>query len=478
MTNLVLAFVAGLIVGALILYLRARSRETIQRDAFKALAGDVLKDSVEQLANINRTVLDKQQQVASGELNRQKEAVAGLVKPIGESLEKVGREITALEKERARSHADLVRLMGTLDAAQNALRNETGNLVKALRRPEVKGRWGELQLKKVVEMAGMVDHVDFVEQASTESDAGRLRPDMIVRLPGGQQVVVDAKAPLDAYLEAAETEDEERKRGLLDDHARHIHDHMKKLGAKNYWREFAEAPEFVVMFLPGENIFGQALMQDPSLIEKGVDEKVIPASPTTLIALLRSVAYGWNQQRLAESAEKISNLGRDLHKRMRVLGEHFAKLGLNLGRSVDSYNQAVGSLERQVLPQARKFTELGAAAAGEIGELPPVDKAVRSLEAPELAPGGDDDPPAAAAQENSPRTRAKRRGAARGGRAASRFVRRCQSMICRMSSAWVVSSRMASLWVMISGIVRPSSLSDQSSQSPLTWLDGAPISSS
>jgi len=400
MTNLVLAFVAGLIVGALILYLRARSRETIQRDAFKALAGDVLKDSVEQLANINRTVLDKQQQVASGELNRQKEAVAGLVKPIGESLEKVGREITALEKERARSHAALVRLMGTLDAAQNALRNETGNLVKALRRPEVKGRWGELQLKKVVEMAGMVDHVDFVEQASTESDAGRLRPDMIVRLPGGQQVVVDAKAPLDAYLEAAETEDEERKRGLLDDHARHIHDHMKKLGAKNYWREFAEAPEFVVMFLPGENIFGQALMQDPSLIEKGVDEKVIPASPTTLIALLRSVAYGWNQQRLAESAEKISNLGRDLHKRMRVLGEHFAKLGLNLGRSVDSYNQAVGSLERQVLPQARKFTELGAAAAGEIGELPPVDKAVRSLEAPELAPGGDDDPPEAAAQEN------------------------------------------------------------------------------
>ncbi len=400
MTNLVLAFVAGLIVGALILYLRARSRETIQRDAFKALAGDVLKDSVEQLANINRTVLDKQQQVASGELNRQKEAVAGLVKPIGESLEKVGREITALEKERARSHADLVRLMGTLDAAQNALRNETGNLVKALRRPEVKGRWGELQLKKVVEMAGMVDHVDFVEQASTESDAGRLRPDMIVRLPGGQQVVVDAKAPLDAYLEAAETEDEERKRGLLDDHARHIHDHMKKLGAKNYWREFAEAPEFVVMFLPGENIFGQALMQDPSLIEKGVDEKVIPASPTTLIALLRSVAYGWNQQRLAESAEKISNLGRDLHKRMRVLGEHFAKLGLNLGRSVDSYNQAVGSLERQVLPQARKFTELGAAAAGEIGELPPVDKAVRSLEAPERAPGGDDDPPVAAALEN------------------------------------------------------------------------------
>ncbi|MBC8426223.1 DNA recombination protein RmuC, partial [bacterium] len=297
MLNLVLCFLAGLIVGALILHLRARARElelrerTVrleterdhlqrsseqQRETFKALAGDVLKDSVEQLGRINRTVLDKQQQVASGELDRQKEAVAGLVKPIGESLEKVNREILSLEKERARSHADLVRLMGTLDAAQNALRSETGNLVKALRRPEVKGRWGEMQLKKVVEMAGMIDHVDFVEQASTEGDAGRLRPDMIVRLPGGQQVVVDAKAPLDAYLEAVSAEDEDRRRELLADHARHIHDHMKKLGAKNYWREFAEAPEFVVMFLPGENIFGQALMQDPSLIEKGVDEKVIP----------------------------------------------------------------------------------------------------------------------------------------------------------------------------------------------------------
>jgi len=305
-----------------------------------------------------------------------------------------------LEKERARSHADLVRLMGTLDAAQNALRSETGNLVKALRRPEVKGRWGELQLKKVVEMAGMIDHVDFVEQESTESDAGRLRPDMIVRLPGGQQVVVDAKAPLDAYLEAVSAEDEDRRSELLADHARHIHDHMKKLGAKNYWREFAEAPEFVVMFLPGENIFGQALMQDPSLIEKGVDEKVIPASPTTLIALLRSVAYGWNQQRLAESAEKISALGIDLHKRMRTLGEHFARMGVNLGRTVEFYNKTVGSLERQVLPQARKFTEYGAGAGGDIGELPAIDKAVRSLEAPELTADPDEEGPAAAAQEN------------------------------------------------------------------------------
>ena len=376
MLNIVVGFTVGLIIGALVLHLRARVREAehrerivrletesehlkqtgeLQRETFKALAGDVLKDSVEQLANINRTVLDKQQQVASGELDRRKEAVAGLIKPIGESLAQVTREIAELDKERTRTHADMVRLMGSLDASQNALRNETGNLVKALRRPEVKGRWGELQLKKVVEMAGMLDHVDFVEQESTEGDEGRLRPDMIVRLPGGQQVVVDAKAPLDAYLEAVSAEDDERRLGLLADHARHINDHMRKLGSKNYWREFPPAPEFTVMFLPGENIFSQALAQDPSLIEKGVADKVIPASPTTLIALLRAVHYGWNQQRLAESAEKISVLGRDLHKRMRTMAGHFAQVGLSLGKSVDSYNKAVGSLERQGLPQARRF---------------------------------------------------------------------------------------------------------------------------
>ncbi|MBU1073214.1 DNA recombination protein RmuC, partial [bacterium] len=224
---------------------------------------------------------------------------------------------------------------------------------------------------------------------TTDGDEGRLRPDMIVRLPGGQQVVVDAKAPLDAYLEAVSAEDDERRSALLADHARHIHDHMKKLGSKNYWREFDQAPEFVVMFLPGENIFGQALAQDPSLIEKGVDEKVIPASPTTLIALLRSVSYGWNQQRLAESAEKISTLGRDLHKRLRIMALHFGELGQNLGRSVDSYNKTVGSLERNVLPQARRFTELGAAVGDGIAELPRVDKAVRSLQAPELLGEGD-----------------------------------------------------------------------------------------
>ena len=224
----------------------------------------------------------------------------------------------------------------------------------------MRGRWGELQLRKVVEMAGMLDHVDFVEQEVAEGEEGRLRPDMIVRLPGGQNVVVDAKAPLDAYLAAVEAVDDEQRNALLLDHARHIQDHMRKLGQKNYSQQFQPAPEFVVMFLPGENIFGQALAQDPSLIEKGVDEKVIPASPTTLIALLRAVSYGWNQQKLAESAQEISKLGRDLYGRLRTLAGHMARHGQNLERTLDSYNQFVGSLERNVLPQARRFEELGA----------------------------------------------------------------------------------------------------------------------
>jgi len=407
-----LGLALGLVVGALVAHLLTRGRdvanreriarleaeldhlreaESRQRDTFKALAADALNSNNEAFMELARAALGKQQVEASAELAKREQAVQELVKPIGESLEKVNREINEIERRRISSHSALEQLITMVDENQRALKNETGNLVKALRRPEVRGRWGELQLRKVVEMAGMLDHVDFIEQTTVEGDAGRLRPDMIIKLPGDQQVVVDAKAPLDAYLSAVSVDDDEERRALLDDHARHIHDHMKALGAKAYWREFDQAPEFVVMFLPGENIFGQALAQDPSLIEKGVDEKVIPASPTTLIALLRSVAYGWNQQRLAESAEEISKLGRDLHKRMRTMADHFGKVGQNLGRSVDSYNQAVGSLERQVLPQTRKFVELGAGSGKDLAELTPVDKSVREIQTPELSASDGED---------------------------------------------------------------------------------------
>ncbi len=414
MTTALVGLAAGLLIGALIAALVLRGRESVrreraarietelahlreadvqQRDAFKALAADALHANNENFLELARSILDKRQADAGAELARRERAVQELVKPIGESLDKVNREIGEMEKRRISSHSSLEQLISLVDENQRALQKETGNLVRALRRPEVRGRWGELQLRKVVEMAGMLDHVDFVEQTTVEGDAGRLRPDMIIQLPGGQQVIVDAKAPLDAYLASVEAGSDEERRALLDDHARHIHDHMKKLGQKTYWREFDQAPEFVVMFLPGENIFGQALAQDPSLIEKGVDEKVVPASPTTLIALLRSVAYGWNQQRLAENAEKISQLGRDLHKRIRTLADHFGKVGLNLDRSVKSYNDALGSLERQVLPQTRKIAEHGASSGKELPEPAPIETSVREIQAPELTSTGPDAEP-------------------------------------------------------------------------------------
>ncbi|MDO9170269.1 MAG: DNA recombination protein RmuC [bacterium] len=400
-----LAALAGLLAGGVLVHLLARAREATlrekaarledelarrdrdggaQRDAFLAVAADALRLNNESFLQLARPELEKVVARAAGELAQRQQAVEGLVKPIGDTLAKVTLEITQLEKQRAATHADLVRLIGTVNDDQRALKSETSNLVQALRRPEVRGRWGELQLRKVVEMAGMLDYVDFVEQASVEGEDGRLRPDMIVRLPGGQQVVVDAKAPLDAYLAAVEAVDEDRRRALLADHARHIQDHMRKLGLKNYWSQFAPSPEFVVMFLPGENIFGQALAQDPSLIEKGVNEKVIPASPTTLIALLRAVAYGWNQQKLTESALEISVLGRDLYGRLRTMAEHLARHGQHLDRSVDSYNKFLGSLERNVLPQARRFEQLGAAVGEGLPEIPPIEKALRLPQAPEL----------------------------------------------------------------------------------------------
>ncbi len=400
-----LAALAGLLAGGFLVHLLARAREAAlrektarledelarrdrdggaQRDAFLAVAADALRLNNESFLQLARPELEKVVARAAGELAQRQQAVEGLVKPIGDTLAKVTLEITQLEKQRAATHADLVRLIGTVNDDQRALKSETSNLVQALRRPEVRGRWGELQLRKVVEMAGLLDHVDFVEQATAEGDDGRLRPDMIVRLPGGQQVVVDAKAPLDAYLAAVETGDEERRRALLADHARHIQDHMRKLGLKNYWSQFAPSPEFVVMFLPGENIFGQALAQDPSLIEKGVNEKVIPASPTTLIALLRAVAYGWNQQKLAESAREISDLGRDLYARLRTMAVHLAQHGQNLDRAVLSYNKFVGSLERNVLPQARRFEQLGAAVGEPLPEIATLDHALRQPQAAEL----------------------------------------------------------------------------------------------
>jgi len=279
--------------------------------------------------------------------------------------------------------------MASLDTAGQNLRDETRRLTDALKRPGVRGRWGELQLKRVVELSGMVEYCDFTEQRTLQTDDdGRIRPDVIVRLPGGKQIVIDAKAPLDAYLRALEAPDEESRQKLLGLHAQQVRGHIAQLSAKSYFDRVASTPEFVVMFLPGEMFFSAALEQDPMLIECGVEKRVIPASPTTLIALLRAVAYGWQQEAMEENARKISDLGKNLYEAVRTLGSRFDTLGSRLKSSLEAYNDAVGSLEGNVLVKARKFKELQAANGGdEIKPLERIDRVPRMLQAPELVDG-------------------------------------------------------------------------------------------
>jgi DNA recombination protein RmuC len=387
----IFAILLGLAIGAAASWLVARSRAAADAAPLQAELArlEAARTAAEERLRAREGDDERLKALASEALRQNNSSFLELAQtqlaPIRESLERFGVQTQALESSRRQAYGALFTQVQQLAESQERLRTETGNLVKALRAPHVRGRWGEMQLKRVVELAGMVAYCDFVEQSTTADVDGRLlRPDLVVKLPGGKNVVVDAKAPLNAYLDALECEDEAARKAHLQTHARQVRDHITKLAAKAYWKQFAPAPEFVVMFLPDETFFRAACELDPALHEVGPENGVLVASPTMLIGLLKTVAYGWQQETVAESAREIAALGRELYDRLGTFAGHMAKAGRGLTTAVGAYNEAVASLETRVLVTARKFEERGAA-SGDLPEAPPLDKAVRPLQAAELA---------------------------------------------------------------------------------------------
>lgn len=358
---------------------------TQMKEAFASASQEALQQNNQAFLDLAQTKLADFQRAAQTDLEARQQSIDLLVKPVNEGLQLVGERLLAFDKERAIAHSALQENLRSMAADQGKLTSETQTLVRALRAPQVRGQWGELQLQRVVELAGMLEHCDFVQQQSVDSGDGRLRPDMIVRLPGRKLVVVDSKAPLSAYLDAMEATEDAQRGALLDQHAKQVRDHVVALSDKDYANEFAEAPDFVVMFLPGESFFSAACQRDPNLIDFAIARGVIPASPTTLITVLKAVNYGWQQERIARNAEEIRDLGQTLYERIRVAAEHLSKVRKGLEAAVSGYNSAIGALESRVLPTARRFRDLGAGTGDEITILEAVDNVPRLPSAAELA---------------------------------------------------------------------------------------------
>jgi len=382
---------------------RIRSQEAVQAErqaafdaakselieAFGNLTQQSLRSNSEQFLKLAEQNLARQNERAKAELGEREKAVESLVRPIREALKASQDQISQLEKARSEAYGGITAQLESMQAAQKYLAQETQNLVNALRRPEVRGRWGEITLRRLVELAGMVEHCDFQEQVHSVGEGQVIRPDLIVNMPDSRQLVVDVKTPLDAYLAAVEAPDDAQRQLALKRHARKVREHIRALASKAYWAQFSESPEFVILFIPGDQFLSAALNEDQELIEFALSRQIILATPTSFVALLKAVAYGWRQLSLAENAKEIRGLAEDLYNRLAVFTGHMNKVGRQLASSVENYNRAVGSLERSVLPGARKFTELGVHAKKEIEKLETLEPVPRTM----IEPGSEDDEP-------------------------------------------------------------------------------------
>ena len=355
------------------------SREQL-KDSFSALSKHALDANNQSFLQLAQQKLGVFETRAHANLSEKEKAIENLIKPMADALNKTEKQIYEIEKERKQTYGSITEQLKLVNEAQHGLQSETEQLVRALRRPEVRGQWGELTLKRLAELAGMVNHCDFQEQTHTETDDGRsMRPDMIVRMPEKRELIVDAKTPLDAYLSAIQSNSQQEQESHLKHHARKVRERMKELASKAYWSQFTESPDFVILFIPGEQFLTSALDHDNTLLEDAFANRVILATPTTLVALLRSVAYGWQQASMSENAEHVRDLAQDLYKRLYSFCSHLQKIGKNLDDSVANYNKAIGSLERQVLPGARKFTDLGVQAKEELPLIDEIEKKARDI---------------------------------------------------------------------------------------------------